>query len=70
MKISIRARRGICVLLFVLLGPCLAAIAADSRQPMIGDSAPTFALKSVDAKTVSLEQHRGKLLVLHFAASW
>jgi len=37
---------------------------------MIRNPAPTFALKSFDGKTVSLEEQRGKFLVLHFAASW
>ena len=44
--------------------------ALDQKQPMIGDPAPAFSLKTVDGKVVSLEQQRGKFVVLHFAASW
>ena len=44
--------------------------ARDQKQPMIGEPAPAFALKSLDGKVVSLEQQRGKFVVLHFAASW
>jgi hypothetical protein len=71
MKISPRTRVEMCApVLFAVLGLGFPAIAGDSRQPMIGDPAPTFALKSFDGKTVSLEEQRGKFLVLHFAASW
>jgi AhpC/TSA family len=71
MKISVRTRVGMRVpVLFVVLRLGLPAIAGDSRQPMIGDAAPAFALKSFDGKTLSLEEQRGNFLVLHFAASW
>jgi peroxiredoxin len=48
----------------------LETAARDQKQPMIGEPAPAFSLKSLDGKVVSLEQQRGKLVVLHFAASW
>ena len=54
--------------LTIFLG--LATIAGDLKQPMIGEPAPAFVLKSLDGKTVSLQEQRGKLVVLHFAASW
>ena len=48
----------------------LPTVASDLEQPMIGEPAPTFALKSLDGKSVSLQEQRGKFVVLHFAASW
>jgi len=56
------------LLVVVLLS--LEIAARDQKQPMIGEPAPAFTLKSLDGKVVSLEQQRGKLVVLHFAASW
>lgn len=40
------------------------------EQPMLGQMAPSFTLKAVDGKTFSLEQLRGKYIVIHFAATW
>jgi hypothetical protein len=48
----------------------LAPVASDLKQPMIDSPAPAFVLKSLDGKTVSLQEQRGKFVVLHFAASW
>jgi len=48
----------------------LATVATDLKQPMIGALAPPFVLKSLDGKTVSLQEQRGKFVVLHIAASW
>jgi hypothetical protein len=48
----------------------LAIVANDLKQPMIGEPAPAFVLKSLDGKTVSLLEQRGKFVVLHVAASW
>jgi len=39
-------------------------------QHLIGSTAPPFTLKAMDGKTYSLEQMRGKYVVLHFAATW
>jgi peroxiredoxin len=39
-------------------------------QHLIGSPAPPFTLKAMDGKTYSLEQMRGKYVVLHFAATW
>jgi len=39
-------------------------------QHLIGSTAPSFTLKAMDGKTYSLEQMRGKYVVLHFAATW
>ena len=43
---------------------------AQDEQPMIGQPAPLFALKGIDGKTYSLEQLKGKYIVIHFAATW
>src|SRR5258705_11560941 len=43
---------------------------AQDEQPMIGQPAPLFELKDVDGKTYSLEQLKGKYIVIHFAATW
>jgi len=45
------------------LTPAGAAAAASGT---VGDSAPTFALKSVDGKTVSLADYKGKVVVLEW----
>jgi len=37
---------------------------------MIGQEAPSFTLKSLNEETYSLEQQRGKYVVIHFAATW
>ncbi|TSA83820.1 TlpA family protein disulfide reductase [Deinococcus detaillensis] len=39
-------------------------------DPLLGKAAPTFVLKTLDGGTVSLEQLKGKPLVLNFWASW
>ena len=39
-------------------------------QHLIGSTAPSFTLKAMDGKTYSLEQMRGKYVVMHFAATW
>ena len=43
---------------------------AQEQQPMLGQPAPSFTLKAIDGKTYSLEQLRGKYVVIHFAATW
>ncbi len=48
----------------------LTASSAQTDQPMIGQVAPSFTLKGLDGKTYSLEQLRGKYVVLHLAATW
>ena len=39
-------------------------------QPMLGESAPGFTLVAMDGGTYSLEDTRGKYVVVHFAATW
>ena len=36
----------------------------------VGDHAPEIRLQSVDGKTVSLADHRGKVVLVHFWATW
>ena len=39
-------------------------------SPLVGRPAPLFELTTFDGKPVSLEGHRGKVVVLNFWASW
>ena len=48
----------------------LSVLYAQTEQPMIGQAAPSFKLTGLDGKTYSLEQFRGKYVVIHFAATW
>ncbi len=57
--------------LFVMFITCFSIVAkAQEQQPMLGQMAPSFTLKALDGKTYSLEQLRGKYVVIHFAATW
>ncbi len=57
--------------LFVMFIICFSIVAkAQEQQPMLGQMAPSFTLKALDGKTYSLEQLRGKYVVIHFAATW
>lgn len=63
------ARPGIVALALVL--GASAAAAEDPAAAMIGQPAPSFRLTDVlSGRTVSLEDLRGKTVVLHFGASW
>lgn len=46
------------------------ALYGQEEQPMIGQQAPSFMLKDLNGKTYSLEQLRGKYVLIHFAATW
>src|SRR5205809_3967908 len=54
------------------LGVLLSVIAlsgmlgADTRTPQVGQPAPDFSLPSVEGRTVSLKDYRGKWVVLYF----
>jgi cytochrome oxidase Cu insertion factor (SCO1/SenC/PrrC family) len=41
-----------------------------ASQPLIGTAAPAFELKTVAGDTQSLDDLRGRYVVLHFGASW
>jgi len=45
-------------------------LCAQSEQPMLGQIAPSFKLPGLDEKMYSLEQFRGKYVVIHFATTW
>jgi peroxiredoxin Q/BCP len=46
--------------------PLFTARAADEPMPAVGQEAPTFTLPSQDGSPISLEQYRGKWVVLYF----
>ena len=46
--------------------PLFTARAADDAMPTVGQDAPTFTLPSQDGSPISLEQYRGKWVVLYF----
>jgi peroxiredoxin Q/BCP len=46
--------------------PLFTARAADEVMPAVGQEAPTFTLPSQDGSPISLEQYRGKWVVLYF----
>ncbi|MGD1063585.1 MAG: peroxiredoxin, partial [Terracidiphilus sp.] len=46
--------------------PLFTARAADDAMPAVGQDAPTFTLPSQDGTPISLEQYRGKWVVLYF----
>lgn len=39
-------------------------------HPMIGEAAPPFDLQTISGERLSLEELKGKFLVVHFGASW
>jgi cytochrome oxidase Cu insertion factor (SCO1/SenC/PrrC family) len=53
-----------------LLALALLTTAAAAEQPMLGQPAPAFRLRDLEGKMLSLGDLRGKLVVLHFGASW
>ena len=46
--------------------PLFTARAADDAMPAVGQEAPAFTLPSQDGSPISLEQYRGKWVVLYF----
>jgi peroxiredoxin len=42
----------------------------DGYHPIIGQEAPDFTLKSIDGKEAKLSEFRGKVLLLHFLATF
>lgn len=45
-------------------------LSAQEAQPMLGQPAPPFALNALNGKGYSLEQLKGKYIVIHFATTW
>jgi hypothetical protein len=48
----------------------VAAAQPVAAQPEVGGQAPAFSLSALDGATVSLEDYRGRTVVLHFGAGW
>jgi peroxiredoxin len=48
------------------MNPILAALVVASAMPAPGGSAPAFSVESTNGKKVSLEDYKGKTLVLAF----
>jgi peroxiredoxin len=46
------------------------AASAQEIQPMLGQIAPSFTLKELNGKVYSLDQVRGRYVVIHFATTW
>jgi len=67
-KIDRLLRVGIGLLSVVLIYVLYAAL--HQRIVVAGDSAPDFTVRADDGRTVSVRNFGGKLLVLHFWASW
>lgn len=45
-------------------------IVGSLRAPDLPSAAPAFSLRAIDGSTVSLADHRGRLVVLNFWATW
>jgi peroxiredoxin len=58
----------IVAVLFIVSVPVV--LIAQEEQPMIGQPAPLFELKTPEGKAYSLGQLKGKYVVIHFAATW
>jgi thioredoxin-dependent peroxiredoxin len=61
-----KLRIGLAVALFAALGFMFKLSSASSDPPAAGQSAPVFTLPSQDGSPVSLEQYRGKWVLLYF----
>jgi peroxiredoxin len=57
---------------FLFIGAVISSMAGSAQevQPMLGQTAPTFTLMALNGNTHSLEQLKGKYIVIHFAATW
>lgn len=61
---------GLVVIALVLGAVDVARNVNEIKPLVVGDVAPQFALRSPDGATVSLEQFRGKVVLLDFWATW
>jgi len=66
------ARSSLLVFLVLLIASAAMAQAAAEldAHPMIGEVAPEFQLERVNGEPLSLEDLKGKYIVMHFGASW
>ncbi len=71
---ELRRHQATVVLVLILSGILVASSGARAQeallQPMIDEEAPAFSLETVSGETVSLDKLKGKIVVIHFAASW
>lgn len=58
------------ILLSILLSSSLLLNAQEEPHPMQGQPAPSFTLKDLNGKTWSLDNFKGKFLLIHFATTW
>jgi hypothetical protein len=57
------------IVLTVVAGGVMAQQGVESH-PWIGEMAPAFELAGIEGDTLSLAKLKGKLVVIHFGASW
>jgi peroxiredoxin len=55
------------IVLFVIIS---ASLPAQDSESMIGQKAPGFTLTDINGKSYSLENSKGKFVVIHIAATW
>jgi len=60
----------VCLAAMLAPAPAVAQGAGVASHPMIGEPAPAFDLEEVSGDTLSLEELRGRFVILHFGASW
>ena len=64
---SVRRARALAAAALLLAAP---RGAAAQTPPLLGQPAPLFSLADIEGRTLSLGDLRGRLVVLHFGASW
>jgi thiol-disulfide isomerase/thioredoxin len=57
-------------LVFIVAAGFSTIASAQKVQPMLGQIAPSFTLSDLNCKTYSLDQLKGKFVVIHFATTW
>jgi peroxiredoxin len=57
-------------LVFIIASEFSTTAHAQEDQPMLGQIAPSFTLNDLNGKTYSLEQSKGRFVVIHFATTW
>ncbi|MBI4000681.1 MAG: redoxin domain-containing protein [Nitrospira defluvii] len=62
--------RGLVLAVWLLVGVAGTVWAMGSRPPAAGMPASAFSLTDLDGKPHSLEQYRGKIILLNFWATW
>lgn len=58
------------ILVLIMVSSSLLLQAQDVTQPMQGQPAPSFSLQDLNGKTWSLNDFKGKFLMIHFATTW